>query len=324
MQKKILKLVWVVGLFLFAFLIYKIGPERILSNIRTLAVKNFLILFFLRFGYWLLRTFGWKVVSDSYGDKIPFLRLFAARLSGYAISYMTPSAHIGGEAIRTMCLKTPNRRKTLASVIVDKTLEIITAIFLAIAGFVIAIVKIPMPRELKVTFLGIALATTSFMIFILFKQKQGFFTWFFRALEKIKIRPRFVARYRDRLNETDTYISDFYAKHKVPFLLASAIHSFSIFFWALEIWMTLRFLGVVRISLLESFLIVSLGTFAFIIPAIPASLGTYDVTFLALFALFGIKTGAGMTAILIRRIIALGWAGAGLAFMSQTRERSVW
>jgi uncharacterized protein (TIRG00374 family) len=322
MQKKILKLVWVVGLFLFAFLIYKIGPERILSNIRTLSVKNFLFLFFLRFGYWLLRTFGWKVVSDSYGDKISFLRLFSSRISGYAISYMTPSAHIGGEAIRTMYLKTSNRRKALASVIVDKTIEIITAIFLAIAGFVIAIVKIPMPKELKVTFMAIALATTSFMIFILFKQKKGFFAWFFRALGKIKIRPRFVDKYYDRLNETDTYISDFYAIHKVPFLVAFAIHSFSIFFWALEIWMTLRFLGVTGISFLESFLIVSLGTFAFIIPAIPASLGTYDVTFLALFALFGIKTGAGMTAILIRRIIALGWAGAGLAFMSQKREKS--
>jgi len=322
MQKKILRLVWIAGLFLFVFLIYKIGPERILSNIRLLTLENFLILFFLRFVYWLLRTFGWKVVSDSYGDKIAFLQLFAARLSGYAISYLTPSAHIGGEAIRAMNLKTRNRRKALASVIVDKTLEIITAIFLAIAGFVIAVIKISMPKELKAAFVGIILVSTSFMVFILLKQKQGFFIWLFRTLKKIKIRLRFVDKYQNGLSETDAYISEFYAKHRLPFLIASLIHSFSILFWALEIWMTLRLLGVRGISILDSFLIVALGTFAFIIPAVPASLGTYDVTFIALFVLFGIKTGSGMTTILIRRIIALGWAGIGLAAMFQSRRKS--
>jgi hypothetical protein len=38
--------------------------------------------------------------------------------------------------------------------------------------------------------------------------------------------------------------------------------------------------------------------------------------------LFGIDTGSGMTAILIRRIIALGWAGAGLAIMFRMKEKS--
>jgi uncharacterized protein (TIRG00374 family) len=207
-------------------------------------------------------------------------------------------------------------------VIVDKTLEILTAILLAVVGFSLAAVKIPMPIELKVTFLAVALVTTSFLIFIMLKQKQGLFEWFFRALGKIKIRPRFYDNYRERLNETDDHISDFYSLHRGPYMVAFAIHSLSIFFWALEIWMTLRFLGVTGISILDSFLIVSLGTFAFIIPAIPASLGTYDVTFLALFALFGIQTGVGMSAILLRRIIALGWAAVGLFFMFFAREKT--
>jgi uncharacterized protein (TIRG00374 family) len=317
-----LRLAWIAGLLLFIFLIYKIGPERILSHIRALSFSNFLLLFFLRFFYWLLRTLGWKFVSDSYGDKISFFRLFAARLSGYSISYLTPSAHIGGEAIRTMCLNTPNRRKGLASVIVDKTIEIITAVLLAIVGFLFAVIKIPMPRELKITFLVIALATTMFMIFIMLKQKQGLFEWFFRTLGRMKIRPRFYDNYRERLNETDNHIADFYSEHKGPFMAAFVIHAVCIFFWALEIWMTLHFLGVTELSFLGSYLIVSLGTFAFIVPAIPASLGTYDITFLALFALFGIPTESGMTAILIRRIIALGWVGAGLAFMSIARGKS--
>jgi len=317
-----LRLTWIAGLLLFIFMIYRIGPGRILSHIQALSFTNFLLLFSLRLVYWQLRTLGWKAVSESYGDKIPFLRLFSARLSGFAISYLTPSAQFGGEAIRTMCLKTQNRRKALASVIVDKTLEIITAVILAILGFLFAAIKIPMPGELRITFLVIALAVAAFMIFIMLKQREGLFEWFFRTLGKMKIRARFYDNYRERLNETDTHISDFYGKHKWPFLAAFTLHSLCIVFWASEIWMTLHFLGVEGITVFESFLIVSLGTFAFIVPAIPASLGTYDITFLALFALFGIASESGGAAILVRRILALGWAGAGLVFMSIARRKS--
>ena len=47
-------------------------------------------------------------------------------------------------------------------------------------------------------------------------------------------------------------------------------------------------------------------------PALPASLGFYEITYVSLFVLLGIDLEAGTALILIRRILGLVWAGIGI------------
>jgi len=323
MRKKILGISWIIGFLLFAFLIYKIGPGQIWENIKNLTWQKFLILFFLHFLYFFLRTINWKIIFEKYEGNVSFGHLIMARLAGDAISYLTPSAYLGGEPIRAMMVSSSTRRKSVASVTIDKTMEILTMIFLIIIGVTIAIALIPMPRHYKFLLIAFVMGAILFGLFIFSKQRQGFFTWIINALEKIKIRPKFIERHKTKIIETDAYISEFYSHHRKTFIIVFLLYTFAFLFWTAEIFLTLSFINAEGATFLKSFLITTLGSVVIILPTIPASFGTYEVTYVAVFVLLGLGAGVGITLTLIRRLVGLGWVGVGLLAMLKRRTRKV-
>ena len=321
MRKKILRISSIVGLFIFAYLIYKIGPKQIWENINKITMVSFLMLFSMRFFYWALRTLSWKVILDQYEKQYSFFHIFTARMSSHAIAHLTPTATVGGEATRIMMVNSSSKKINIASVIVDKTIEFIVYIFFTIIGVAIAITKIRMPDEYKIVLIGFVFLSTILILFFISKQKKGLFTWIIRILEKIKIRFKIFERNKEKIEETDEYISDFYNKHKKVFIKVFLLYSLLFLFWTAEIHLTLMFIGAKDITFLESFLVVALGTVAFIFPIIPASIGIYEAANVAIFALLRLGVGIGFTMVLIRRIIALLWAGIGLFGMFRSKVK---
>ena len=87
---------------------------------------------------------------------------------------------------------------------------------------------------------------------------------------------------------------------------------FNYLLWIFEIFLTLSFLGSLNITLFKSFIIATLGSFAFLVPLLPGSLGVFEITYLGLFELLGINKVTGVGYIIIRRILGLAFAGTGL------------
>jgi len=101
-RTKFLTLSWILGLGLFAFIIASTGKSRIWDSLKQLSWRSLALLFVLRLVYWLMRTYYWKIILNSYGERPSFANLFGARLAGHALSYLTPSSHFGGEAVRAL------------------------------------------------------------------------------------------------------------------------------------------------------------------------------------------------------------------------------
>ncbi|NIM89943.1 MAG: flippase-like domain-containing protein [Candidatus Aminicenantes bacterium] len=324
MRKKILRISWIVGILIFVFLIYKIGLDRIWEYIKKLSWQKFLILFFLRFLYYVFRTMSWKIIFEKYERRLPFVHLLAARIAGDAISYLTPSAQLGGEPIRAMMVRSSNKRKSLASVIVDKTIEVLVMIFFIIIAVSIAVTRIPMPEEYKFIFIAFVVGAIAFALFLLFKQREGFFVWIINALRKIKIKFKFIERNMDKIREIDLHISSFYKNHRNIFLIVFLLHSLIFIFWTGEIYFALLFIGAPGTTYLNSFLILTLGGIIILLPTVPAVLGIYEMTYVTIFILLGLGADAGITLTLIRRILLLTWAGIGLLaiFKQQVRHKS--
>jgi uncharacterized membrane protein YbhN (UPF0104 family) len=80
-------------------------------------------------------------------------------------------------------------------------------------------------------------------------------------------------------------------------------------------------MGAEGVTPIKAFLAVSLSVFGFMIPAIPASLGTLEITNFALFALLGLGAGTGFSMTVIRRILSLVGSGVGLVWMALKRVR---
>ena len=315
MKRKIVRVSAFIGMAIFAYIVYKIGPFQIWDNIKKITLINFLILMFLRLLYWLLRTINWKSIFEQYEENTSLFHMYIARLCSHAVSQLNPSAQVGGEAARIFLVHSSSKKISLASVIVDKTIEFITVIFFTIIGVTIALTRIPIPGKLKILFIGFVIGASFFLLFILSKQRKGLFNWIVHIMGKMKIRLKFLERNMEKVQETDKHISNFYQKHRRIFLKVFLLYSLLILLWTTEVHLTLLFIGAADISFMDSFLITTLGNLAFIFPLIPASLGVYEVTYVALFALLGKETDVGFTLVLIRRILALIWAGIGLLGM---------
>ena len=320
-RKFIFKFAFVIGIGLFVFLIVKIGPMNILKNINKLTWTGLVMLFILRLIYWMIRTYIWRRVCQCYGESYSFSNLFAARMAGHAVSYLTPATYFGGEAFRTLAVSSLNKTKVLASVIVDKTVEIVTALLLTIIGVMVAVFRISIPDGFKyVSMVGILFAVL-LVLFIFLKQKKGLLTWFVQCLQRIRIKLSFFEEKREKIRETDDYVSDFYCKNKREFLRIFIYYLFLHMYWVFEIYLTIFFLGGEKVDFISSFLIVTLGTVVFFVPNVPASLGTYEAAYVGLFVVMGFSADLGLSVTIFRRILALFWAGFGLLVIGTRKLR---
>lgn len=311
MKRKFIHVFVLVGILIFAFIIYKIGLNEIWHNISQISLLNFFILVGLRILYWLLRTICWKTILDIYEENT-LLNLFKARMAGHSVSQLTPTAIVGSEATRIYMAGSSSRKVSLASVIVDKTIEFLVVVFFTIIGVSMVLFRISLPGKLKTIFIiGVIIATFLVLLFVT-KQKKGLFGWFINILGKLRIKPKFMDKYKKKITETDEHISHFYKKNQSTFIKAFLLYALLIMLWATEIHLGLIFIGINNVSFIDSFLITVLGNLAFIFPFIPGSLGIYEATYIGLFAIFGMSAGTALTLVLIRRIIALLLAGFGL------------
>ena len=320
MKKKILIFLSILGVILFINIIRKIGVGLIWESLKNIAIENFLILLFLRFIFWYIRTVNWKMILNQCCSQITFWHVFKARITGFAINYLTPSANIGGEAVRVMVININNKKNALASVILDKTLELVSTIFFVIVAVAIALYKLPMPDYQKYIYIGFILSSIILLAFVLRKQHQGLLKWIISKLEKLKISFKFIKNNMDKIRDVDENISGFYKNSKRTYFTVLMLYGVQMMVWATEIFFTLNFIGLKSITFLQSYLIVSLGAIAFLMPVLPGGIGIYELTYIAVFKLLGLDTSLCMALVIIRRMIALIWAGAGLTFMTRIKK----
>ncbi len=125
----VMRLIGAAGLVLFAYLIYKIGLDKIWQALRRLTVPEMLALLALRVVYWGVRTANWRLLLRASGEEVPFRELYGARIAGNAVGYLTPAGNLGAETLRIFMLDKIDRKKVVATVIVDKTIEFLAGIF---------------------------------------------------------------------------------------------------------------------------------------------------------------------------------------------------
>ena len=323
MQRTIIKAVALLSLGFFIYIVIRIDPQQIKQILQRMSWQQFTILFLLRVLFWLIRAVNWQIVLKRTDAPHSLWQLLLARVVGHSVGYLTPSSKIGGEAVRVIYLNTSDRKKVLASIVVDKTIEWCATITLIILGILLAVSRVTLSPKHQWTFLLLALGCLLFIVFFIKKQRSGFFIWILDGLKKIKITFKFLEKKRDTIEETDRHISAFYRHHQKTFIALFFSYVALVFVWTLEIYYTFLFIGATGISVVDSFLVVVLGSFAFVLPGIPGSIGVYEVTYLSVFAILGIKVEFGVAQVLVRRVMGLLWALIGLFPMLKMKKRNV-
>jgi len=312
-KKWIRYLALLAGLGVLAAIVGSIGPEKIWDHLKKITLLQLAILLGLRILYWILRTFCWGVVVRTYDREVSFWSLFRVRMIGHSISQLTPTAQLGSEASRAWLAGCRDRSISVASVIVDKTIEYLTVVAFTLLGIILLFLRTSLTPRLKVAMISILLVALLFVYFFYRQQKKGLIGWLAGFLHRLGIRPGILEKNRHKFQDIDGYIADFYLQSHRAFFITLFLYAALIMLWATEIHLGLCYLGVAKLSFMDSFLLTILGNLAMAIPFIPGSLGIYELTYMALYGkILGGNAQVALVLVFIRRILALILAGLGL------------
>jgi uncharacterized protein (TIRG00374 family) len=279
---------------------YYVGWANTLEEISSLKAVGILAVagnVIITLIMWIL---GWWVMLRAYAIKIPLHRAVGARLSGFAVSYMTPSLYIGGEPVRALIAADGSSApvtRIFATIVVERFLGALSSIFfILIGGFFALISPRVSPLERQAVLIGVPFL--AFWIFVGLIDFAGNFKWIsnmIRALGKVLTRWRGgLERAASKVAETEDEIYNAFTKHLKAIFIALLIQLLANFLMYIRPLIFFYFSSNRTLSFPELSLVFTLNiimsTFFWITPG---GLGTAEAALIGIFAIIGIaKDGA--------------------------------
>src|SRR5271163_2760246 len=138
----------VIAIAFYAWFLRHYGPGQVLGYVR-MAGWGLALTISLEALARIANTFGWRVTIEDYPPNLRFVELFAARIGGEAVDYVTPSAQLGGQFVMAADVREKLRMPVgLATVVVASLAEAVGQLaFLSIA-LLISLRLIPVAAHL--------------------------------------------------------------------------------------------------------------------------------------------------------------------------------
>ncbi len=316
MALRVLRVVLLVaGLGLFGWLLAAAGPRELLEMVLRMhwgiaAVLGFYLVIIA------MDTWGWhfSFVGDQ-RRSCRWLDLFAVRLAGEAINYVTPMATLGGEPVKADLLKRGYRlplAEGLASLVVAKTAIAVSLVLFVGSGLAVAWGVGQLPSSLN-RFIAVTLALfVALVIGFVISQQTGVFRWMAGGVRWIPGLRRVLEEKWHRITALDTSLAQFYRRSDLRVIWSVMFHLLGWVAGVAEVYLILRFLGV-DLAIWQAWVIESfwqlIRTASFLVPA---SLGAQEGGVVLVAAGLGIASPMAMAVALVRRIRELVWTGVGL------------
>jgi putative membrane protein len=304
------------GLVLLAFLIRELGAASVVANL-SLVGWGIVPIVLQEGGSFIANTLGWLAAFPQPRPAIPFGQLLAARISGDAVNYVTPTATLGGEFVRTRFLQGQATGTALvASVAVAKLSQTIAQIAFVIFGLGIILDETPLPDPIHYGLLAGLAAVSAGAIVLLFVQRRGMFAPALRVAQRLGLPARAPELMR-RLQHLDEEIARVHVNGSGAFALSVAGFFVGWCIGVVEIYLILWFLdvpvSVYRALTVETLSVAIDGMLFFV----PFKAGTQEGGKVLIFTLLGLDPAKGLALGIVRRIRELTWAAIGLLLLSR-------
>lgn len=305
------------GVALLAALVAQHDPAVVLASIADLHWRLALILFFPAVLVALFDTLGWRYAFTR--EIVPFRALVASRLAGEAFNMTTPTAAVGGEAVKAWLLRGyAPLDATLASVIVAKTTITLGQGLFFLLGVLVAWETGLAGSTLLYAMLWFLIIEAIVLGLFVLVQMRGMLGWTGRLLDRIGIRP---AKVQAMFGRVDDSLEQFYRTAPGRLGLSIWFHAIAWALGAVETWLILKFLGS-EVSLATATVIEAFGTGIKVATfLVPASLGVLEGGFVATAATFGLSATTAISFSLVRRLREAAWVAIGLVAFAAMRPR---
>lgn len=301
------------GAAMFVALLIQIGPGAIVSSFSELSWRLLVILCFPFALVTAFDTLGWRFAFRH--DGVPFRVLLFARMAGEAFNVTTPTASVGGEAVKAWLLRPyVPLEESLPSVIVAKTTITIAQAFFLLLGIAVAWPTLPADSPLLRAMQWLLVIEIIGVGGFVLVQVVGVLGGGSRMLGRLGLLGT-VDR-SQTLGHMDRALTHFYRHEPRRLLLSIACHFLGWALSALETYVILHALGL-PVPFATATVIEAFGTgIRFATFLVPAHLGALEGGHVMTFAALGLGAPAGLVFSLVRRVREVAWTGMGFVVLA--------
>ncbi|MFH1212178.1 MAG: lysylphosphatidylglycerol synthase transmembrane domain-containing protein [Candidatus Woesearchaeota archaeon] len=306
----------VVGIAVFAFILGRFPIENIIKQFLNASIKLVIVYFAISFLIIATHTLRWSVILRSQGCYVPFAKLFSYKMIGYGVSFLTPTAKLGGEPVRAAILQRDgiDIAEAASSTFIDKFMEMSLCGILFILGLMFFMFSFKMTVLARILIFSSCIIVTLLTIYFYAQMFRGrsCIHRLFKITRVYKI--KFFKKHQKKIIKVENLMIKFFKKEKKFFALAVLITMLSWVFMFVEYKSAAAIVGR-YISIPQVFIIFSVVGAAYMIP-IPLALGTLEASQISLFSVLRLGTTAGLAISLLIKFRELVFTAIGLVFLA--------
>jgi putative ABC transport system permease protein len=319
-------LAFLLGLALLVFVINRVGVQPIFDALLRIGF-GFLFVLAISGARHFFRTIAMRAAVPAEHRRISFLQAFTARLGGEAISFLTFTGPLLGEATKVALLR---KRIPLTygvpALIVDNLIYNLSVVFFILSGACVMLFTYHLPPEVYYVLIGITvLAALGILAAALAaKRRVMLLTWAIDQMARLRLSPKVILRKRHHVYHLESKVYDFYKHHPAAFfgmiICNLAAHATSV----VEVFVTLKLLGfqphVAQAYIIESLTKVINFVFAFV----PGTIGVYEGGTEVILRTLGFAAATGVTLALVRKAGIVFWTSIGLLILTWRTLPNAW
>ena len=319
-------LAFIIGLALLVYVINLVGLQPIFDALLRVGFGFFVVLALSGTRH-VFRTIAMRAAVPAEHRRISFLQAFAARLGGEAISFLTFTGPLLGEATKVALL----RRKVpltygVPALVVDNLIYNLSVVFFVLSGACVMLFTYQLPPLVYYVLLGIAfLAAFGILAAALAaKRRIMLVTWSMDRLAELRLSPKVILKRRQHIHHIESKVYDFYRHHPGPFFGMIGCDLLAHVTSVVEVFVTLRMLGydpgVAQSYIIESLTKVINFAFAFV----PGTIGVYEGGTEVILQTLGFAAATGVALALVRKAATVFWTSIGLLVLTSRTLPRAW
>ncbi|MBA3357611.1 MAG: flippase-like domain-containing protein [Pyrinomonadaceae bacterium] len=317
---------FLLGIGLLVFVINRVGVQPIFDALLRIGFGFFFLLGISGLRH-VFRTIAMRAAVPTEHRRISFMQAFAARLGGEAISFLTFTGPLLGEATKVALLQ---KRIPLTygvpALVVDNLLYNLSVVFFILSGACVMLFTYQLPPLVYFVLIGIAGVAALGIVAagLAARRRIMLLTWAIDQVAQLRLSPKVLIKRRHHIHNLESKVYDFYKHHPAAFLGMIACNLLAHVSSVVEVYVTLSMLGydarVAQAYVIESLTKVINFAFAFV----PGTIGVYEGGTEVILRALGFAAATGVALALVRKAGIVFWTSIGLLVLTWRAAPNAW
>ncbi|HEV7746435.1 MAG TPA: ABC transporter permease [Pyrinomonadaceae bacterium] len=318
---------FLLGLGLLIYVINLVGVQPIFDALIRIGFVGFLILLTISGSRHVFRTIAMSAAVPKEHRHFNFFQAFAARLGGEAISFLTFTGPLLGEATKVALLR---KRVPLTygvpALVVDNLIYNLSVVFFILSGACVMLFTYSLPPLVYYSLVAIAVIAALGIVAagLAAKRRIMLLTWVLDQMARLRLSPRVILKRRQHIYHIESKVYDFYKHHPGVFFGMIACNLLAHVSSVLEVYVTLHMLGY-KPNVAQAYIIESLTkVINFVFAFVPGTIGVYEGGTEIVLQTLRFAAATGVTLALVRKAGTVFWTSIGLLILTWRTLPNAW